>query len=133
MVASRAARNVSTTDGSLTVQLVDGIAGLVKGAISTESSTLPLGESDAVKRDATFSNDGRHVILIVEPRSDAKQKIVLIYDTNSGQRVDRKQFEFGEGNQCVRISPDEQHAVLVNDSLLQIVDFKSGISSCTPH
>jgi hypothetical protein len=121
-----ATRNVSTTDGGLTVQLAGGIATLAKGAISAESSTLPLGDPNAVTRDATISRDGRHVALIVEPKSDAKQKIMLVYDINSGQRVDRKQFEFGEGNQCVRMSPDEQHGVLVNDSLLQIVDFKSG-------
>jgi hypothetical protein len=66
------------------------------------------------------------VIVIAQSNDAALQKIMLVYDAVTGQRIERRQFEFGEGNQCVRMSPDKRHAILVNDTSARIVDFNTG-------
>jgi hypothetical protein len=120
------ARTAATAEGSRTVQLAGGAASLLHSRNGAALTTVPLGEPNAAARDVTFSADGRHVILIAEPNGDATGKIMLVYDADSGGLVDRKQFAFGEGSQCVRMSPDGRHAAVVNDANFRIVDFESG-------
>src|SRR5882672_12865852 len=92
----------------------------------SETNLATLGEPNARVRDATFSADESRVIVVAEPDGKALQKAILVYDAGTGQLIDRKLREIGTGDQCVRMSPDERHLVIVETSAVRIADVVSG-------
>jgi hypothetical protein len=123
-VQDEPARTVTTADGRRTVQLESGAATLFPTA--HDSVSYPLAEPNALIRDAAFSPDGNGVFVVAEPKDNPAQKILVAFDTATGKRLDRRQFDFGDANQCVRASPDGRHALMVDRSDVRLVDFLSG-------
>ncbi len=121
-------RRVDTRAGTLRVRIKDGTADLVRvESESSEASVAALGEPNARVRDATFSADESRVIVIAEPNDNAAQKIILVYDAATGKLTDRKLREVGAGDQCVRMSADERHLLVVDTSALRIADVATGM------
>jgi WD40 repeat protein len=120
-------RRVDTRAGSLRVRIKDGTATLVRiESGDSEVSVAALGESSARVRDATFSADESRVVVVAEPDGKALQKIILIYDAATARLIDRKLREVGTGDQCVRMSADERHLLLLDTNALRIADAVSG-------
>lgn len=119
------ARITSGPDGSPVVRLVDNVATLLASdGSSTDKATL--GESGINIRDVAISPDGKYIVLLGEPQADATQKVLFVYAAASGNLLKRKQFAFGAGDQCARISPDQRFAVLVNNNGVVIDNFETG-------
>jgi WD40 repeat protein len=120
-------RRVDTRAGTLRVRIKDGTAILMRvESGDSETNLATLGEPNARVRDATFSADESRVIVVAEPDGKALQKAILVYDAGTGQLIDRKLREIGTGDQCVRMSPDERHLVIVETSAVRIADVVSG-------
>src|SRR4051794_25271688 len=120
-------RLVDTRAGTLRVRLKDGAATLVRVEDGgTERDLAPLGEPNTRVRDAAFSTDERRVIVVAEPSDKTGQKIILAFDAATGERISRKQHEIGVGNQCVRMSADERHLLIVDTSAIRIADMATG-------
>jgi WD40 repeat protein len=92
----------------------------------SEANVAALGEPNARVRDAAFSADESRVFVVAEPDGKALQKIILIYDAATGRLVDRKLHEVGTGDQCVRMSADERHLLLLDTNALRITDAVTG-------
>jgi hypothetical protein len=117
-----AARTISTADGAHRLQLAGGVAKLLG---SGGSEGIVLGQPNSTALDATFSEDGRHAIVLAEPADTPTQKILLVYDANTGTQVSVRRFAPGGEDQCARVSSDERYAALVSTKGFQIIDFVS--------
>jgi hypothetical protein len=67
------------------------------------------------------------VIVIAEPNDNAARKIILVYDAATGKLTDRTLREVGTGDQCVRMSADERHLMLLDTGALRIADVATGM------
>lgn len=121
-------RRADTRAGTLRVRITDGTASLMRlESGNSEESLAALGEPNARVRDATFSADESRVIVVAEPNDNATQKIILVYDAATGKLTDRTLREVGIGDQCVRISADERHLMILDTSALRIADVVTGM------